>query len=108
MDKGGVFRLRDGFWFLRHRFILTDTGKVIVKLHPDTMRNERKALYSLHRAVLRGEIKMEYVRMQYQSFVAQTAYCTGNGALRSMDQFYTSLFRERPIYRKARKHLYGH
>lgn len=107
VDKAGVFRTDKGFYFLRHFFLLTGTGKVIVRLHPDALRNERKALRGLQGAVARGEKDMDYVRVHYQAFVAQTAYCTGDGALRSMDRFYTSLFRERPVYKKVRKRLNG-
>jgi len=106
-DKGGYFRLKDGFWYLRHRFILTDSGKVIVKMHPENIRAEKQALKGLKAALYRGETDMDYIRMQYQTFVAQCTYCTGDGPLHTMDQYYTELYREKPRYKKPRRYLYG-
>ena len=106
-DKGGYFRLKDGFWYLRHRFILTDTGKAIVKMHPENIQYEKRALKGLREALYRGETDMDYIRMQYQTFVAQCTYCTGNGPLRMMDNYYRELFRERPEYKATRRYLYG-
>ena len=107
-DKGGVFRLKDGFWFLRHFFLLTDTGKVILRLHPDTLRNERAALKGMRAALDRGEITMDNVRQHYQSFIAQAEYSSGDGATRDMDRFYTLTFREKPTYKRKRRYFYGH
>lgn len=107
VDKGGIFRLKDGFWFLRHRFILTDTGKVIVRMHPENIRYEKRALKGLKEALYRGETDMTYIRMQYQTFAAQCTYCTGNGPLHMMDEYYKGLFREKPEYKLTRRHLHG-
>lgn len=105
--KAGVFRVSDGFYFLRHYFKLTDTGKIVVRLHPETMRNERNALRGLKNAVARGDVTMEYVRQHYQCFIAQAEYSSGDGAIRAMDKFYTGLFREKPIYKRKRRYFYG-
>ncbi len=107
-DKSGITPLRKGFCYLRHLFVLTDTGKVIVRLHPDILRNERKALKGLKDALRRGEVDMAYIRQQYQCFIAQAEYSSGDGATRAMDRFYTELFRERPIYKRKRRYFYGH
>jgi len=108
VNKAGVFRLSKGFWFLRHFFLLTDTGKVILRLHPDTLRHERAALLGLKRALDRGETDMDAVRRHYQSFIAQAEYSSGDGAIRDMDRFYTQTFREKPTYKRKRRYFYGH
>lgn len=106
-DKSGITPLREGFYYLRHLFVLTDTGKVIVRLHPNTLRNERRALKGLKDALRRGEVDMPYIRQQYQSFISQAEYSSGDGAIRSMDKFYTQLFREKPTYKRERRYFYG-
>lgn len=106
-NKAGIFRLRDGFWFLRHKFILTDTGKVLLLLHPSVFATERHALQGMKRELDRGEITMEQVRTHYQCFIAQATYSSGDGAIRAMDKFYTELFREKPMYKKKRRYLFG-
>lgn len=106
-NKTGIFRLRDGFWYLRHRFILTDTGKVKLLLHPSVFRTERRALQGMKRELDRGEISMEQVRAHYQCFIAQATYSGGSGAIRAIDKFYTQVFREKPKYKVKRRYLYG-
>lgn len=107
VDKAGVFQIRRGFYFLRKRFVLTDTGKVLIKLHPSVPRTERRALLGMKEALNRGEITMDEVRTHYQSFIATSSYATGSGLIRDMDRFYTNLFRERPKYIPVRRHLHG-
>ena len=107
VDKSGLFRLSDGFYFLRHFFKLTETGKVIVRLHPDTLKLERDALRGQKRLLDRGETTMEKIRVHYQCFIAQAEYSTGDGAIRAMDKFYTELFREKPTYKRKRRYFYG-
>ena len=106
-NKSGIAPLNKGFYYLRHFFLLTETGKVIIRLHPETLRNERAALKGLKGALDRGEVDMAYVRQHYQCFIAQAEYSSGDGAIRSMDKFYTKLFREKPIYKRKRRYLYG-
>jgi len=105
VDKSGVFQLCDGFYFLRKRFVLTDTGKVIIKMHPSTPKSERRALLGMNEALKRGEITMDDIRNHYQAFIANASYCTCTGLVRDMDSFYTKVFRERPKYKKVRRIL---
>lgn len=106
-DLGGVFRVKDGFYFLRHYFVLTDTGKVIIRLHPETMRRERAALLALKADVDAGRRTMEDVQRHYQCFIASAEYSSGDGCIRDMDAFYTKVFRARPVYKRSRRYLYG-
>lgn len=107
VDKSGLFRLSDGFYYLRHWFKLTDTGKVIMRLHPSVFKAERRALLGMKRALDRGEITMEQVRTHYQCFIAQAEYSSGDGAIRAMDKFYAQAFREKPKYTRKRRYFYG-
>ena len=51
--------------------------------------------------------EMPYIRQQYQCFIAQAEYSSGDGAIRAMDKLYTELFREKPIYKRKRRYFYG-
>ncbi len=106
-NKNGCFRLKDGFFYLGLRFRLTDTGKVIVRLGKDAMKNERNALRGLKRQLDAGKTDMAYIRVHYQCFIARAEYSRGDGAIHSMDQFYKELFREKPIYKRKRRYFYG-
>lgn len=107
VNKSGITPLSKGFYFLRHFFLLTDSGKVIVRLHPDTLKNERTALRGLKRALDRGDVDMEYIRRHYQCFVSQAEYSSGDGAIKAMDKFYAETFREKPVYKRKRRYFYG-
>lgn len=107
VSKNGIFKLGDGFYYLGLHFRLTDTGKVIVRLHPDAMKTERNALRGLKRALDAGRTTMAYIRIHYQCYIARAEYCSGDGAIHSMDQFYKKLFREKPIYKRKRRYLHG-
>lgn len=105
-DKGGLFRAQDGFYFLRKKFILKESGKIIIRLHPKALAEERETLRSLKRLVDKGERSMEQVKAHYQSWIANAEYA-GDGPIRTMDKFYTTLFRQRPEYKRKRRYLYG-
>lgn len=105
-NKAGIFKAQNGFYFLRKRFILKSSGKIVIRLHPDALRDERKALRKLKKEVDEGIKTMEFVRMHYQSFVANAEYA-GEGPIREMDAFYTKTFREHPVYKRKRRYLYG-
>lgn len=107
VDKAGTFIVqRGGFYFLRKKFILTNTGKIVIRLHRNALKEERKTLKGMKRAVDGNEISMERVRQHYQSWIAQAEYA-GDAPIRAMDKFYTITFREKPKYKRKRRYLYG-
>lgn len=105
-DKGGLFRAQDGFYFLRKKFILKESGKIIIRLHPKALAEERETLRNLKRLVDKGERSMDQVKAHYQSWIANAEYA-GDGPIRTMDKFYTTLFRQKPDYKRKRRYLYG-
>lgn len=107
VDKAGTFDVQKcGFYFLRKRFIMTKTGKIVIRLHRNALKEERKTLLGLKRLLDRKVITMKTVRMHYQSWIAQAEYA-GDAAIRSMDRFYIKTFREKPVYKRKRRYLYG-
>lgn len=101
------FRAEQGFGFIGKRFILTETGKVIVRLRKGAMADERRVLRALRAQLNTGQTDMEHVRRHYQSVIADYEYA-GDAPIRAMDRFYTGQFREKPIYKRKRRYLYGH
>lgn len=107
VDKAGTFNVRKtGFYFLRKKFILTDSGKIILRLHKNAMQEERRTLDGMKRLLDRGEITMQKVEQHYQSWVAGAEYC-GDAPIRAMDAYYTRTFRRKPNYKRKRRYLYG-
>lgn len=105
-EKTGITTAKRGFYFLRKRFIVTDTGKIVIRLSPDSMAQERRALAGMKRAADAGRCTMVHVRRHYQSWVANAEYA-GDGPIRAMDEYYTRIFGEKPIYKRTRRYLYG-
>lgn len=106
-DKGGIQPIRNGILFLQHRFILTDSGKVVVKLPRGKMTSERQALRDMHRLMQEGKRTMEDIKIQYQSFIAYADTADSSPEIRKMDQFYSELFRQRPVYKRKRRYYHA-
>lgn len=105
-DKSGIFDARKGgFYFLRKRFIITASGKIVIRLHKKALAEERKTLRGLKRGVDSGDRTMEDVKRHYQSWIANAEYC-GDAPIRAMDRFYTTTFRRKPEYKRSRRDLY--
>lgn len=105
-DKAGVFTAENGFYFLRKRFIMTKSGKIIIRLHPKALAEERETLRGMKRCVDKGIRTMEDVENHYQSVISGMEYA-GEAAIKAMDRFYASLFRQRPKYKRKKRYLYG-
>jgi hypothetical protein len=105
-DKAGICKAEHGFYFLRKRFIMRSTGKIIIRLHPKALAEERKTLRGMKRCIEKGTRTMEDVERHYQSWVANAEYA-GDAPIRAMDRFCTMLFREHPKYKRKRRYLYG-
>ena len=105
-DKSGIFRAEHGFYFLRKRFIMKHSGKIIIRLHPKALEEEREALRGMKRCISKGTRTIEDVERHYQSWIANAEYA-GDAPIREMDRFYTQLFRRRPRYKRKKRYLYG-
>lgn len=105
-DKSGIFTADHGFYFMRKRFIITETGKIVIRLHKNAMSEERHVLRCLKVGVDRGLRTMADVQRHYQSWISTAEYC-GDAPIRAMDKFYTQLFRSKPIYKRKKRYLYG-
>lgn len=104
VSKGGITPLNKPFKYLRKRFILTDTGKVIIRLDQKEPGRERRRLQKMKKKLDEGTITMDAIRIHYQDWSASASKCTADGMLRKMDKYYAELFNEAPERRK--KHAY--
>jgi hypothetical protein len=105
-DKTGITTAQQGFYFLRKKFIVTKTGKIIIRLHRKALTEERENLRILYKRLQNNEITMEHVENHYQSVIANFEYA-GDAPIRAMDKFYTNLFRVKPRYKRKKRYLYG-
>ena len=95
-DKSGTIRLQNGFLFMRKRFILTKTGKVIIKPDPKKIKQERRKLKKLKKLLDEGKIQYVDVWNHYQSWSACISRCDAKAILKNMDEYFYKLFNQRP------------
>ena len=105
-DKAGIQTAAQGFYFLRKRFVVLEHGKIIIRLHPKALAEERQTLRNLKRKVDDGTRTMHDVQVHYQSWIANAEYA-GDAPIRKMDIFYRQTFGQRPKYKRKRRYLYG-
>ena len=66
--KSHVTQLRKGFTFLGFQFHMTDTGKVIMTLNPDSVKHERRTLVRMTHKVQREELDEKKIDEHHASW----------------------------------------
>jgi hypothetical protein len=89
--KTQIFPLKQGIIFLKWRFILTDSGKVIRKIGRKSITKERRKLKKLAEKVRNGEYPEEYMWMSFQSWRANAQRGNARQAIRNMERLYNQL-----------------
>ena len=103
INKSGTLKLSKGFYYLKKKFILTDTGKVLIIPEKEKFYKERRTLKKLKMDLDNGIVDMSYIHNHYESWISGLMYCDCRYQIFKMDNFYTKLFNERPVYKCMRK-----
>lgn len=90
--KTQIVKLSRGLNFLKRRFILTETGKVIVKPARKGITNMRRKLRTFKRWLVAGKMKMEDIRTSYTSWKGHMKQCNAYRTILSTDALFDSLF----------------
>jgi len=94
--KTHIYPLGHGLKFLKWRFILTDTGKVIRMMSKKSISKERRKLRKLKSKLDNGLITIQDVRNNYQSWVANASRGNTRALILRMNTYYQELFGEVP------------
>lgn len=86
--KTQIVKLSHGFSFLKVRFYLLSTGKIIRKLHPQSVTHIRRRLKKLRRFVENGILGLNDLRASWQSWRAYAANFNAHRSIRSIDRLY--------------------
>lgn len=92
--KTQIVRLERGINFLKTRFILTDTGKVIRKPYKKGITKMRRKLKIFRSWVDSGKMTPEEVEMSYRSWQGHIQKYNSYKTIQSMDKLYRELFKE--------------
>lgn len=92
--KTQVIKLSHGFTFLKIKYILTDTGKVVERISRDGITRMRRKLKKLRKKLDAGEITFEDVRCSYASWRGDKQHYASYTTLKNMDKLFNELFIE--------------
>jgi retron-type reverse transcriptase len=92
--KTQIGPLRHGIRFLKWRFILTDSGKVIRRIGRQSIVKERRKLKKLAEKIKRGEIPEDFLWLSFQSWRANAMRGHTTKVVWHMEQLYNKLKEE--------------
>jgi hypothetical protein len=101
--KTKIRPIEKGLLFLGFKFILTDTGKVLMFLNPNNVKHERKKLRRLVCKAKKGFITKEKVDQCYQGWRNHASKGNSFTLLRRMDKYYKDLWRYDDVCKKAQE-----
>ena len=90
--KTQIVKLTHGFTFLKVRFYITDTGKIIRKIHPASVTRERRKLKKFHLKWLEGKMTRRDVWNSLQSWCSHAARFMAHHTVNNMITLYAQLF----------------
>lgn len=92
--KTHIADLKHGFTFLKTRFFITETGRIIKKPCRESITRERRKLKKQARLVESGVLTFEQVRCSYASWRGSMAHRDAYRTIQSMDRLFNRLFIE--------------
>lgn len=92
--KTQIIKLSKGFTFLKIKYILTDTGKVVERINREGITRMRRKLKKLRKKLDAGEITFEDVRCAYASWKGDKKHYNSYTTLKNMDKLFDELFIE--------------
>lgn len=90
--KTQIIKLSGGFEYLKTRYHLTNTGKIIKKPNKKNVTRMRRKLKKFKSKLEAGQMTMEQINQSYQSWRAAILHCTARTTIKSMDNLYKELF----------------
>lgn len=91
-EKTHIFKLSQGIIFLKWRYILTKTGKVVRKMSDKSIAKQRRKMRKFVIRLQEGKMTMNDVYMSYQSWRANALRGDTKSIVYKMDRYYKELF----------------
>lgn len=90
--KTRIIKLSHGFTYLKCRWFLTSTGKVVKKIYKRSVTKQRQKLKKFAAFVKTGKMTLDDVYIAFQSWRAYARHFDAWHAIRNMEQLYRSLY----------------
>lgn len=87
-DKTQIIKLSHGFTFLKTRYQLTKTGRIIRKIPKDVLKREHRKLNKLAILVVVGELTVKQYKDQYRSWRGDKKRYNAYHTLKRMDNLF--------------------
>lgn len=91
--KTRIYDMREGITFLGFKFMLTETGKVLMFADPKKIKTARKKYARLVAKAKRGECSRESVDMSWQTWINHLSKGNSYKLIRKLNQYYDELWR---------------
>lgn len=92
MKKTHIVKLTHEFTFLKIKYLLTPSGKIIKRLSPSTITRERRKLKKYKRLLDEGKMAYKDIEMAYQSWRGNAIRFKSYKTVKSLDELYNNLF----------------
>ena len=89
--KTQIIKISHGITFLKTKYFLTDTGRIIRRIPHDTVTTERRKLKALARLVAAGKMDYAAFTRQYLSWRGDKEWYNAHRTVRNMDNLYRRL-----------------
>ncbi len=90
--KTQILKLEKGFTFLQMRYVVSESGKIVVIPVYKSITRERQKLKKLHQLYLKGRISKTQIHEQYNSWRGNIIRFSAYKSVRRMDALYNFLF----------------
>ena len=90
--KTQIVKVSHGFTFLKIKYNLTETGKIICRLSHDSVVRERRKLKAYARKLQEGKMTYKDIENAYQSWRGNAAKLNSKKSIKAMDELYNRLF----------------
>lgn len=92
--KTHICRLSDRYTFLQMRYTLSDTGRVIRRINPESLTRERRRLKKYRKLLDNEEISYENVKQSYKSWMGKYYKILSKKQRNNIKRLYMELFKE--------------
>jgi len=92
MKKTQIVKLSHGFTFLKIKYNLTDTGKVIKRLCPKSITRERRKLKKFKKLLDKGKMSYKEIELCYKSWRGNAIRYKCYRSVKELDKLFDKLF----------------
>jgi len=95
--KTNVIKLSQGFVFMKAKFSLTETGKIVVRPGRKSITRQRQKLHTFKKLYDKGEMTLAEIRSGYMSWRGYIGHMDSARTMYNMDMLFARLFKAHPI-----------